>query len=220
MSVGSNNLLELLKTEAQKVTEDLHTSLIAIILSVNNEKRTCRIKFLNKVVRTIRGQAIQTIPAELNSVPIPPIFSSGTWEMWAKYEVGDKVLVQIMERPFYEPFVSDDIAEQQMNSRMQLGFSVILKPLPPKMLSETQSNANSFVVKNKKNGDVFEFTENGVLNITTTTININATTVNISGDLNVGGISTAVDHISNGVSGDNHTHPGVTAGSSHTGGAE
>ena len=198
----------------------MHSALIAVIRSVNNEKRTCRIKFLNKVINAVKGQVIQTIPAELNEVPIPPIFSSGTWELWAKYEVGDKVIVQIMERPFYEPFVSEDIAEQQMNSRMQLGFSIILKPIPPKMLTETQASPSAFLIHNKKNGDSFEFTESGVLNINTGIVNINAGTVNISGDLNVTGVSTANDHVSSGISGKGHVHSGVTSGSSTTGGAQ
>ena len=219
MSIN-NQLLQVLENETKKVTDDMHTALIAVIMSVNNEKRTCRIKFLNKVIKSIKGQVIQTIPAELNEVPIPPIFSSGTWELWAKYEVGDKVIVQIMERPFYEPFVSEDIAEQQMNSRMQLGFSVILKPIPPKMLTETQPSPSAFLIHNKKNGDSFEFTESGVLNINTGTVNINAGTVNISGDLNVTGVSTANDHVSSGISGKGHVHSGVTSGSSTTGGAQ
>ena len=220
MSIGSNELMTLLKSETLKVTDDMHTHLIAVIISVDNANRTCKIRFLNKLVKTIRGQTIQTIPAEINSVPIPPIFSSGTWELWAKYEAGDKVLVQVMERPFYEPCVSDDIAEQQMNSRMQLGFSIISRPIPPKLLEEVQEKESSFLIRNKKNGDFFEFTEMGEINITTTTVNINASTVNISGDLNVTGISSAKDHLSNGVSGDNHVHPGVQSGSSMTGGAQ
>lgn len=219
MSIN-NQLLQVLENETKKVTDDMHTALIAVIMSVDNTKRTCRIKFLNKVIKSVKGQVIQTIPAELNEVPIPPIFSSGTWELWAKYEVGDKVIVQIMERPFYEPFVSDDIAEQQMNSRMQLGFSVILKPIPPKMLTETQPSSSAFLIHNKKNGDSFEFTESGVLNINTGTVNINAGTVNISGDLNVTGVSTAKDHVSSGISGKGHVHKGVTSGSSTTGGAQ
>ena len=219
MSIN-NQLLQVLENETKKVNDDMHTALIAVIMSVDNAKRTCRIKFLNKVIKSIKGQVIQTIPAELNEVPIPPIFSSGTWELWAKYEVGDKVIVQIMERPFYEPFVSDDIAEQQMNSRMQLGFSIILKPIPPKMLTETQPSPSAFLIHNKKNGDSFEFTESGVLNINTGTVNINAGTVNISGDLNVTGVSTANDHVSSGISGKGHVHSGVTSGSSTTGGAQ
>ena len=125
-----------------------------------------------------------------------------------------------MERPFYEPFVSEDIAEQQMNSRMQLGFSIILKPIPPKMLTETQASPSAFLIHNKKNGDSFEFTESGVLNINTGIVNINAGTVNISGDLNVTGVSTANDHVSSGISGKGHVHKGVTSGSSTTGGAQ
>ena len=219
MSIN-NQLLQVLENETKKVTDDMHTALIAVIMSVDNAKRTCRIKFLYKVIKSINGLVIQTIPAELNEVPIPPIFSSGTWELWAKYEVGDKVIVQIMERPFYEPFVSDDIAEQQMNSRMQLGISVILKPIPPKMLTETQPSPSAFLIHNKKNGDSFEFTESGVLNINTGTVNINAGTVNISGDLNVTGVSTANDHVSSGISGKGHVHSGVTSGGSTTGGAQ
>ena len=97
-----------------------------------------------------------------------------------------------------------------------LDFSIILKPIPPKMLTETQASPSAFLIHNKKNGDSFEFTESGVLNINTGTVNINAGTVNISGDLNVTGVSTANDHVSSGISGKGHVHSGITTGGDDT----
>jgi len=245
---ANNDFLDLLLNTVREQTEDLHTVLIGKIITINNAKRTCSLTFLNKVTKTQRGQTIQTIPSDIQEVPIPPIFASGTWEIWAKYEVGDKVLVQVLERPYQEPFVGDVVSEQQMNSRMQLGFAIIGKPIPRRQLEEVQDKANSFVIKNKKNGDFFEFTENNVVNIKTTTVNIDAADVFMTGNLHVdgdttiggnttvggnttiggsttiggnatiGGTSKAADHMSGNTSGKNHKHSGVTPGTGVTGG--
>ena len=133
MGLGTSDLLDYIEHSVREHTEDLHTVLVGKIVSVDNAKRTCNVTFLNKVTKTQSGQTIQTIPPDVTEVPIPPIFASGTWEVWAKYEVGDKVLLQILERPYHEPFVGDTVSEQQMNSRMQISFAIVGKPIPERV---------------------------------------------------------------------------------------
>ena len=200
--------------------EDIHTMLIGKIISIDNEKRTADIHFLQKVVKTSKGFAMQTITGDQEEVPISPIFESQLFSIWAPYAVGDKVIIQISERPLYEPLTSPEISEQQMMGRCQIGYGIIMKPLPQNLLEETQKEADSLYIEHKQTGNYFKFDSSGNIeifaNVTITgNLELNGNE-KINGELEVSGNSTAADHISGGISGKDHIHSGVTAGSDKT----
>ena len=88
-------------------TEDIHTTLIGKLYDVDNVNRKASVKFLQKTVRTLKNDIFQTIPEDLTDVPLLPIFSSNDFEIYAPYSNGDKVVILILERPYFEAFSSE-----------------------------------------------------------------------------------------------------------------
>ena len=206
--MGVSELTQSTKQNILNELEDIHTMLIGKITEINNKKRTATIHFLQKVVKTTQGFAMQTVVGDQEEVPISPIFESQLFSIWAPYAVGDKVIIQISERPLFEPLTSNEISEQQMMGRCQIGYGIIMKPLPQNLLEETQKEAESLYIEHKKTGNYLKFNPSGNIEI--------SANVTINGDLEVSGTSTASDHISDGISGKEHIHSGVTAGSDKT----
>lgn len=131
---------------------DIHTSWIGKIYDVDNKKRTASVKFLQKAVRTLKNDVFQTVPPDLTEVPLLPVFSSNNFEIYVPYSNDDKVLIIVLERPFEEPFSSNEVSEQQRFGRMEIAYSVVVRSLPENMSSETQNNAEKIQILNKKNG--------------------------------------------------------------------
>ena len=154
---------------------DIHTSWIGKIYDVDNKKRTASVKFLQKAVRTLKNDVFQTVPPDLTEVPLLPVFSSNNFEIYVPYSNDDKVLIIVLERPFEEPFSSNEVSEQQRFGRMEIAYSVVVRSLPENMSSETQNNAEKIQILNKKNetsiilGESIEITGdvkiNGSLNV-------------------------------------------------------
>ena len=139
---------------------DIHTSWIGKIYDVDNKKRTASVKFLQKAVRTLKNDVFQIAPPDLTEVPLLPIFSSNDFEIYVPYSNNDKVLITVLERPFEEPFSSNEISEQQRFGRMEIAYSVVVRSLPENMSSGTQNNAGKVQILNKKNGTSIILGEN------------------------------------------------------------
>ena len=194
------------KTIIKNETEDMHTTLIGKLYDVNNSKRTASIKFLQKTIRTLKNDIFQTVPPDLTNVPLLPIFSSSYFEIYTPYSNGDKVLIAIMERPYYEAFASDEISEQQSFGRMELGYAVVLRALPNDIINENQSSSEKIIINNKKDGTIILLGKN--IEITGNTF-LNGN-LEINGDVKVNGKlkSNEID-TNNGVSknGTPYIHP-------------
>ena len=188
--------------------EDIHTMFIAKIINVDNSKRTASVELLQKLVKTTKGITIQTVTGQKDEVPITPIFDSLCFSIWAPYQADDKVILQISERPLLEALISNEISEQQQMGRMQIGYGIIMKPIPHDLLTGTQKEADSLFIEHKGSGNYFKFGADGNIEI--------SANVKITGELEVSGNSTAADHLSSGISGKDHVHSGVTAGSAKT----
>ena len=189
--------------------EDIHTMFIAKIISVDNSKRSASVELLQKLVKTTRGTAIQTVTGQKDEVPITPIFDSLEFSIWGPYKKDDKVLLQISERPLYEALITNELSEQQQTGRIQIGYGLVIKPLPHDLLTGTQENSDSLFIQHKSTGNYFKFSSDCSIEI--------SANVKINGELEVTGTSTASDHISDGISGKNHLHGEVQSGNSKTG---
>lgn len=188
--------------------QDIHTMFIAKIINVDNSERTASVELLQKLIKTTQGVTIQTVTGQKDDIPITPIFDSLSFSIWAPYQKDDKVILQISERPLEEPLSANEISEQQKMGRMQIGYGIIMKPIPHDLLDGTQKEADSLFIEHKGSGNYFKFGADGNIEI--------SANVKINGDLEVSGDSTAADHLSSGISGKDHLHSGVTSGSSKT----
>lgn len=204
-----SDMTRMIKQIVLNEVEDIHTMFIAKIVSVDNEKRLATVELLQKLIKTTRGTSIQTVSQPLGEVPISPIFDSQLFSIWAPYKAGDKVIIQISERPLHEALVSNEISEQQQHGRMQIGYGIVMKPIPMDLIDGGQNNADSLYIEHKGSGNYFKFTSGGDIEI--------SANVKINGDLEVSGTSTAEDHISSGISGKDHVHGGVQSGTGQTG---
>lgn len=215
----TNIALAAMESSTLNTLEDFHTLLIGKIIELDNSGRAARIEFLQKTIATRKGCPIQS-PAKIDYfIPIIPIFNSGTFSVYAPYNVGDKVIISVFERPFDEPFESNEIQEQRDNGRGQIRFSVISKAIPQDMLSGSEQYKDDFTILHKSTGNFIQITSSGLINI--------QGDVEIKGDLKVSGkgdfndeLSSSSDVKSNGISLINHTHTGVTSGSDNTGGPQ
>jgi len=131
---------------------DIHTTWIGKIYDVDNEKRKASVKFLQKAIRSLKDDVIQTTPEDLTDVPLLPVFSSDSFEVYVPYSNDDKVFINIFERPYVEAFQSNEISEQQSFGRTEMGFAVVIRAIPSDIISGEQKNNNKIVINNKKNG--------------------------------------------------------------------
>ena len=131
---------------------DIHTTWIGKIYDVDNEKRKASVKFLQKAIRSLKDDVIQTTPEDLTDVPLLPVFSSDSFEVYVPYSNDDKVFINIFERPYIEAFQSNEISEQQSFGRTEMGFAVVIRAIPSDIISGEQKNNNKIVINNKKNG--------------------------------------------------------------------
>ena len=58
---------------------DVHTTWIGKIYDVDNTKRKASVKFLQKAIRSLKDDVIQTTPEDLTDVPLLPVFSSDSF---------------------------------------------------------------------------------------------------------------------------------------------
>lgn len=149
---------------------DFHTHLIGKIIERPNS-RMCSIELLQTTLADRQGETIQTKPENLINVPTPAIFENNTWLISAPYEVGDKVEINVSERPIKEALSQSEGSEQQMHSRGQLGNSIVLRAISNDIYNESLADDKNLVVMNKKTGITFKFTDSGIeltgdLNIT------------------------------------------------------
>lgn len=131
---------------------DVHTTWIGKIYDVDNTKRKASVKFLQKAIRSLKDDVIQTTPEDLTDVPLLPVFSSDSFELYVPYSNDDKVFINIFERPYIEAFQSNEISEQQSFGRTEMGFAVVIRAIPSDIISGEQKNNNKIVINNKKNG--------------------------------------------------------------------
>ena len=131
---------------------DIHTTWIGKIYDVDNEKRKASVKFLQKAIRSLKDDVIQTTPEDLTDVPLLPVFSSDSFEIYVPYSNEDKVFINIFERPYIEAFQSNEISEQQSFGRTEMGFAVVIRAIPSDIISGKQKNNDKIVINNKKNG--------------------------------------------------------------------
>ena len=131
---------------------DIHTTWIGKIYDVDNKKRKASVKFLQKAIRSLKDDVIQTTPEDLTDVPLLPVFSSDSFEVYVPYSNDDKVFINIFERPYIEAFQSNEISEQQSFGRTEMGFAVVIRAIPSDIISGEQKNNNKIVINNKKNG--------------------------------------------------------------------
>ena len=131
---------------------DIHTTWIGKIYDVDNEKRKASVKFLQKAIRSLKDDVIQTTPEDLTDVPLLPVFSSDSFEVYVPYSNDDKVFINIFERPYTEAFQSNEISEQQSFGRTEMGFAVVERAIPLDIISGEQKNNDKIVINNKKNG--------------------------------------------------------------------
>ena len=82
----------------------------------------------------------------LTDVPLLPVFSSDSFEIYVPYSNEDKVFINIFERPYIEAFQSNEISEQQSFGRTEMGFAVVIRAIPSDIISGKQK------INNKKNG--------------------------------------------------------------------
>ena len=195
--------------------EDVHTMFIAKIISLDNEKRVASVELLQKLVKTTRGTSIQTVTGQKDEVPIMPIFDSLEFSIWAPYKKDDKVIIQISERPLYEALISNEISEQQQTGRMQIGYCLVMKPIPHDLLTGTQKSSDSLFIEHKSTGNFFKFSSDGSIEI--------SANVKINGSLEVsekgtfGGLLESNEDVkSNSISLINHLHGNVQSGNSKT----
>lgn len=131
---------------------DIHTTWVGKIYDVDNEKRKASVKFLQKAIRSLKDDVIQTTPEDLTDVPLLPVFSSESFEVYVPYSNDDKVFINIFERPYIEAFQSNEISEQQSFGRTEMGFAVVIRAIPLDIISGEQKNNDKIVINNKKNG--------------------------------------------------------------------
>lgn len=131
---------------------DIHTTWVGKIYDVDNEKRKASVKFLQKAIRSLKDDVIQTTPEDLTDVPLLPVFSSDSFEVYVPYSNDDKVFINIFERPYVEAFQSNEISEQQSFGRTEMGFAVVIRAIPLDIISGEQKNNDKIVINNKKNG--------------------------------------------------------------------
>lgn len=131
---------------------DIHTTWVGKIYDVDNEKRKASVKFLQKAIRSLKDDVIQTTPEDLTDVPLLPVFSSDSFEVYVPYSNDDKVFINIFERPYIEAFQSNEISEQQSFGRTEMGFAVVIRAIPLDIISGEQKNNDKIVINNKKNG--------------------------------------------------------------------
>lgn len=205
--------------------EDFHTLLIGKIVELDNTGRSARIEFLQKTIATRKGCPIQSPPEIDYFIPILPIFNSIEFSVYAPYYVGDKVIISVFERPYDEPFDSNESQEQQDTGRGQIRFSVISKAIPQDMLTGSEPYKDDFTILHKSSGNFIQITSNGLINIQGN-VNIKGD-IDVTGDLKVSGkgefdgeITSSTDVKSNSISLISHTHSGVTSGSGNTGGPQ
>ncbi|MDO5088921.1 MAG: hypothetical protein Q4D53_03960 [Leptotrichiaceae bacterium] len=198
------------RTLVNEELNDIHTLWIGKLYDVDNAKRKASVKFLQKAIRTLKNDFFQTSPEDITDVPLLPVFSSPNFEIYVPYNNGDKVLIGILERPYTEAFYNDEVQEQQLFGRMDMGYSVVLKAVPKNMLSEEQSEHENVVIRNNKTKVVIK---NGSVNITgNTTVNGELTVngnVTVNGKLKVKSIETDDIKAKNGISkgGVDYIHP-------------
>ena len=209
MSFEIFNFLRSMKQSILNETEDLHTQFIGKIIDVDNVKRKCSVMLLQKVVKTVEGEALQNISQDLIDVPMPSIFDSKYWLISASYEIGDKVEIQVSERPIAEALMQEEIGEQQKFSRMQIEYSIIQRAISSNIYEEDNIDPENLIMMNKNTGDYIKLLKGGGIELKGDVI--------INGKLTVSGTSTAEDHLSGSISGKDHTHGGVQSGSSQTG---
>ena len=131
---------------------DIHTTWIGKIYDVDNTKRKASVKFLQKAIRSLKDDVIQTTPEDLTDVPLLPVFSGDSFEIYVPYSNDDKVFINIFERPYIEAFQSNEISEQQSFGRTEMGFAVVIRAIPSDIVSGKQKNNDKIVINNKKNG--------------------------------------------------------------------
>ena len=107
---------------------------------------------MQKAIRSLKDDVIQTTPEDLTDVPLLPVFSSDSFEVYVPYSNDDKVFINIFERPYIEAFQSNEISEQQSFGRTEMGFAVVIRAIPSDIISGEQKNNNKIVINNKKNG--------------------------------------------------------------------
>lgn len=198
------------RTLINEELNDIHTLWIGKLYDVDNSKRKASVKFLQKAIRTLKNDFFQTSPEDITDVPLLPVFSSLNFEIYVPYNNGDKVLIGILERPYTEAFYNDEIQEQQLFGRMDMGYSIVLKAIPKNMLSEEQSEYENIVIRNNETKVVIK---NGSVNITGNTTVNGELTVNgnmtVNGKLKVKSIETDDIKTKSGVSkgGVEYIHP-------------
>ena len=126
---------------------DIHTTWIGKIYDVDNEKRKASVKFLQKAIRSLKDDVIQTTPEDLTDVPLLPVFSSDSFEVYVPYSNDDKVFINIFERPYIEAFQSNEISEQQSFGRTEMGFAVVERAIPLDIISGEQKNNDKIVIQ-------------------------------------------------------------------------
>ena len=162
---------------------DIHTTWVGKIYDVDNVKRKASVKFLQKAIRSLKEDVIQTIPEDLTDVPLLPVFSSDSFEIYVPYSNDDKVFINIFERPYIEAFQSNEISEQQCFGRTEMGFAVVVRAIPLDIISGEQKNDDKIIINNRKSGtniilgSDIEITGNTILN----------GDLKITGDVNIKG---------------------------------
>lgn len=152
------SLLQFENVLNQRIKEqisELHTTLIARIIELNQEQTKARVKFLQKDIRVSdKGREMQVPFPDTEWIPIMPIFWSDSFQIWSSYDIGNKVEVIVSERPIIEPLTNDELSEQQRFTRMNISDCYISRPIPEKAFEREGPAPTSFVIKHKKGSNI------------------------------------------------------------------
>ncbi|ACZ09666.1 Uncharacterised protein [Sebaldella termitidis] len=193
-------LNEISEKTKQGAKDEIHTTLLAKITRVNNVKMTCSITFLQPALQ----QGEQVFPPDTDNVPIKPIFSAGKFMCNVPYAIGDVVKVDFSERSIdeilflkhKEPTATQDYRQFSFNDGIVVGG-----------FADENKYPEDFYILHTS-GTYIRITEEGKI--------LTSGEWTHEGNLTIKGSSTAEDHISDGISGKNHLHGGITIGSSKT----
>lgn len=215
-------MISLQQNSAQALTKindaigRIETTLIAqiILIDIANQLYTVQ-PILDAVDRT--GTAIKR--ATIISCPFSHCITSN-FGISNPFSIGDYVLVNICKESVEVALDTSQNTSYQHNAinKFRLVDGVIVGGLLRSGESVATNNLNNLVIYSRTGNSKITLTKTGEVIIDADKITINGNTT-INGNLDISGTSTASDHISDGISGNSHTHPYTDDGNPMTTGS-